>query len=326
MRYIFRTMNASATLAEAPPLSLRERHAGLLYGALIGDALALGAHWIYDAPEIARRFGEMTDYRAPDPNGYHPGKVAGDQTHYGDQLLVLMESLEDCGEAFVMEDFVRRWRSWAEESASYKDHATKETLAHLQEGRGLTQAASGSTELGGASRSAPLLVALRGEEQPVILGAMRAQTALTHAPVVIEAAELLARSVFMLLRGVSLRGALQGGVGFAHRRLPAEEYLQRAIEKSTLPVVEAVGEFGASCDMAKALPSSLAILWRLGDDPEQALIQNVMAGGDSAARGMFIGALLGAAHGRRAFPERWIKGLRAGPKVESFFQAVGLGL
>src|SRR5271156_911282 len=35
-------MNESATLPEAPPLSLRERHAGLLYGALVGDALALG--------------------------------------------------------------------------------------------------------------------------------------------------------------------------------------------------------------------------------------------------------------------------------------------
>ena len=103
-------MSESATLTEAPPLSLRERHAGLLYGALAGDALALGAHWIYDPAEIARRWGEITDFQAPDPGGYHPGKTAGDQTHYGDQTLVLMESLEACGGAFVMDDFARRWR------------------------------------------------------------------------------------------------------------------------------------------------------------------------------------------------------------------------
>jgi ADP-ribosylglycohydrolase len=315
-------MNESATLPEAPPLSLRERHAGLIYGALVGDALALGAHWVYDPPEIARRWGEMTDFQTPDPGGYHPGKTAGDQTHYGDQTLVLMDSLEACGGAFVMEDFARRWRQWAEESTSYKDHATKDTLAHLQEGLGLTKAGSDSTELGGADRIAPLLVALRGEDAPVILGAARAQTALTHAPVVTEAAELLAHAVFLLLRGVSLRGALQGAVMFPYRQLPAEEYLRRAVEKSGLPVVEAVESFGASCPVEKALPASLAILWRHGDDPERALIQNVMAGGDSAARGMFIGALLGAAHGQRGIPARWIEKLRAGPKVESFFETV----
>jgi ADP-ribosylglycohydrolase len=315
-------MNRTATLPEAEPLSLRERHAGMIYGALAGDALALGAHWIYDPPEIARRWGEIKDFQAPDPDGYHPGKTAGDQTHYGDQTLVLMDSLQACGGAFVMDDFARRWRQWAEESTSYKDHATKETLAHLQEGLGLTKAGSDSTELGGADRIPPLLVALRGEDAPVILGAARAQTALTHGPAVTEAAELLAHAVFLLLRGVSLRGALQGAVAFPYRQLPAEDYLRRAIEKSDLPVVEAVESFGASCPLEKALPSSLAILWRHGDDPERALIENVMAGGDSAARGMFIGALLGAAHGRRAIPARWIAQLHAAPKVESFFEMV----
>jgi ADP-ribosylglycohydrolase len=315
-------MNGSATLPETAPLSLRERHAGLIYGALAADALALGAHWIYDPAEIARRWGEMRDFQAPDPDGYHPGKTAGDQTHYGDQTLVLMDSLEACGGAFVMDDFARRWREWAEKAPSYKDHATKETLAHLQEGLGLTKAGSDSTELGGADRIPPLLVALRSEDAPVILGAARAQTALTHGAVVTEAAELLAHAVFLLLRGVSLRGALQGAVAFPYRYLPAEDYLRRAIEKSELPAVEAVASLGASCPLEKSLPASLAILWRYGEDPERALIQNVMAGGDSAARGMFIGALLGAAHGRRGIPERWIGKLRAAPKVESFFETV----
>ena len=311
-----------ATMTAEMPLSVRERYAGLLYGALIGDSLALGSHWIYDQAEIARRWGRVTELQAATPDGYHPGKGRGAQTHYGDQTLVLLESLEACGGNFVMEDFARRWRQWAEESASYKDHATKDTLAHLQEGLGLTRAGSDSTELGGADRIAPLLVALRGEDAPVILGAARAQTALTHAPVVTEAAELLAHAVFLLLRGVSLRGALQGAVMFPYRQLPAEDYLRRAVEKSELPVVEAVESFGASCPLEKALPASLAILWRHGDDPERALIQNVMAGGDSAARGMFIGALLGAAHGRRAIPARWIEKLHAAPKVESFFEMV----
>jgi ADP-ribosylglycohydrolase len=307
------------------PLSLRERYAGLIYGALAADALALAPHWIYEPEKIAARWGDVTDFQTPDPGTYHAGKEAGSQTHLGDQALVLMESLEVCGGNFVMEDFARRWRSFAENSAAYKDHATKETLAHLQEGLGLTRAASGSTELAGAARLAPLLLALRSEDSPVILAAVRAQTALTHAPVVTEAAEWIARAVFLLLRGVTIPTALQGAAGFPYRTLPAERYLRSAGEMRHTPTVEAVEKLGQSCPLDKALPATMAILLEHGHDFETALIQNVMAGGDSAARGLVIGTLLGAAQGRRAIPERWMLGLRARPQVESFLQTVGMG-
>jgi ADP-ribosylglycohydrolase len=308
------------------PLSLRERYAGLLYGALCGDALTLAAHWVYDQEELARRFGPVADFEAPPGDGYHAGKELGDQTHYGDQTLLLMNSIEACGGNFVMEDFARRWRQFAEESPAYHDHATKDTLAHLQEGLGLTRAGSGSTELGGAGRIAPLLIALRNEEQPVILAAARAQTALTHAtPAVMEAAELISRTVFLLMRGVSIASALQAATGFAYKALPAERYLKRAEEVRHLSTLAAVKELGQSCDIEKALPSALLILLQHGNDLETALKENVMAGGDSAARGMVLGTLLGAAHGRRAIPGRWIEALRARPQVEVFLESAELG-
>jgi ADP-ribosylglycohydrolase len=308
------------------PLSLRERYAGALYGALCADALALAPHWIYDQDELCERFGRVTDFQSPAADGYHAGKKLGDQTHYGDQALVLMDSLSACGGNFVMEDFARRWRQFAEESPAYHDHATKETLAHLQEGMGLTRAGSGSTELGGASRLAPLLLALRDEDAPVILAAARAQTALTHAtPSVMGSAELMTRTVFLLLRGVSIASALQASTAFPYKLFPAERYLARAEEVRSMDTAEAVRKLGQSCDLEKALPSALAILLRHGEDPETALIENVMAGGDSAARGMMLGTLLGAAHGRRAIPERWTGALRARPQVEAFLKLVGLG-
>ena len=308
------------------PLSVRERYAGALYGALCADALTLAAHWIYDQDELARRFGRVTDFQNPAPDGYHAGKQAGDQTHYGDQALVLMDSLTACGGNFVMEDFARRWRQFAEESKSYHDKATKQTLKNLQEGIGLTRAGSDSTELGGAARIAPLLLALRNEEAPVILAAARAQTALTHATAgVLGSAELIARTVFLLLRGVSIASALHSATAFPYKLFPAEQYLSRAEKARHLETAEAVRELGQSCDLEKALPSVLAILLKHGEDPETALIENVMAGGDSAARGMVLGTLLGAAHGRRAIPERWTCALRARPQVEAFLKLVGLG-
>lgn len=314
-----------AATVSSPP-SLRERYAGLLYGALVGDSLALGPHWIYDQAEIARRFGRVTELQAAPADGYHPGRERGDLTHYGDQMLVLLESLDaSCGN-FVMDDFARRWRQSWTDSPSYRDHATKETLAHLAEGRGLTRAGSDSTELGGAARIAPILAALRDEDQPTILAAVRAQTALTHAaPITVDTAEFLARTVFILMRGVSVPSALHMAVALPFRALQPEQYLRQAEETLSLSTAEAVVELGQSCPTEKALPAVFAILLRHHDDFETALIENVMAGGDSAARGLMLGTILGAAYGRRSIPDRWIESLRARPQVESFLQMIGLG-
>jgi ADP-ribosylglycohydrolase len=311
-------------LAVSNPLTLRERYAGLLYGALAADSLALAPHWIYEQDEIVRRFGRVSDLQAA-AEGYHAGKERGAQTHYGDQTLVLMASLEACGGNFVMDDFARRWRRFWDESRAYRDHATKETLAHLAEGRGLTRAGSESTELGGAARIAPLLAALRNEEQPTILAAVRAQTALTHlSPVTLDAAEFIARTVFLLMRGITVAHALQRAAALTYRVLPAEQYLREAESVRELSTSEAVTELGQSCPMEKALPAVFAILLRHGENLETALVENVMAGGDSAARGLVLGMILGAAEGQRAVPERWIEALQAREKVEGFLKLVGL--
>ncbi|MFZ1641133.1 MAG: ADP-ribosylglycohydrolase family protein [Candidatus Contendobacter sp.] len=47
------------------------------------------------------------------------------------------------------------------------------------------------------------------------------------------------------------------------------------------------------------------------DDLEAALIANANAGGDNCHRGAVLGAILGAALGFPAIPERWIRGLQA---------------
>jgi len=315
-----------AATAVSLPLSLRERHAGLLAATLAADSLALAPHWIYDQDELEEKFGRVTDLQAPRADGYHAGKLLGAQTHYGDQVLVLMESLEACGGNFVMDDFARRWREFWHESRAYRDHATKETLAHLEAGEGLTHAGSGSIELGGPGRIAPLLLALRGEDTPLVVGAVRAQTALTHAsPLALDTAEFIARAVFLLLRGISIPSALRTTANLSFKALPAADYLQRAEAVANLPTAEAVEELGQSCPLDKALPAAFAILLRHGDDLETALIENVMAGGDSAARGLVLGTILGAAHGQRAIPLRWLEAMEARARIDSFLRTVGIG-
>jgi ADP-ribosylglycohydrolase len=55
---------------------------------------------------------------------------------------------------------------------------------------------------------------------------------------------------------------------------------------------------------------------RYTDDFEAALVANTNAGGDNCHRGAVLGALLGAALGYQAIPERWIRGLRSRVELE----------
>lgn len=68
-----------------------------------------------------------------------------------------------------------------------------------------------------------------------------------------------------------------------------------------------------------ALPGSLYFALKYQHSLEEALIANAGVGGDSAVRGMVIGMLLGAVHGKSAIPQRWLSSLKALPHVEGQF-------
>jgi len=86
----------------------KQRAAGALMGAFIGDALGLGPHWYYDLEELRRDYGEwISGYTAPKPGRYHAGLKAGDLSQAGHLLRLTLESLVACG-GYDESDFCRR--------------------------------------------------------------------------------------------------------------------------------------------------------------------------------------------------------------------------
>ncbi|RYD62335.1 MAG: ADP-ribosylglycohydrolase family protein, partial [Verrucomicrobiaceae bacterium] len=76
------------------------------------------------------------------------------------------------------------------------------------------------------------------------------------------------------------------------------------------------GELGLGCGVDGAFPITIAVAFRHENDPVAALSANAMLGGDSAARGMLLGLLMGARHGVAAFPAEWPSGLRSIETIE----------
>ena len=82
-------------------------------------------------------------------------------------------------------------------------------------------------------------------------------------------------------------------------------------------------KIGKASPTVGALPSALYFALRYQSDPEEGLIANANCGGDSAARGIVIGMLLGALPGGALPAEhRWTVGLNALGKVQALMSAL----
>src|SRR6478609_7653446 len=89
-------------------MSMKDRAAGAVMGALIGDALGLGPHWYYDIEEMRRDYGDwISDYTAPKPHRYHAGLKPGQLSQAGIILEMLLRSVVERG-GYDEADFCRR--------------------------------------------------------------------------------------------------------------------------------------------------------------------------------------------------------------------------
>lgn len=287
----------------------------LLMPAFAADALCLGPHWIYDSAQIARIYSTgLNRYDAPHSK-YHPGKRAGDFTHYGDQTLALLRSIANHG-GFDADAWKSDWSHfWSKNTVSYRDGATRQTLDHLAHG---SSTPSSSHDLGGASRIAPILAAHHSDPLQSRIAAARAQTALTHGdPRVHDAAELFTRWVDAIASGQSIPSALETAAAAPYSALDAPTVLQTARNYAAGSPQDAGASLGLSCDVIEALPLTLCLALHFADQPRQALVTNALLGGDSAARALLLGLIMGAAHGQIWLPPAWLTDLNARPEIES---------
>jgi ADP-ribosylglycohydrolase len=303
--------------------SAMDKAISMVLGSFLGDSLALGAHWIYDQAQIKRQFGRVEGLLPPAPGSYHPGKLAGDLTHYGDQTLLLLRSLAK-NRGFQPADFSADWRAMFEGGyAGYVDRATKNTLGQLAAGWDWRDAGSGSDDLAGASRIAPLCYLLRGDVE-AMAAACRLQTSLTHNNAkVVDSAEFFARTVHAVLGGETPVAAMETALDGRFPGSPLHGWLKDGVEAAGEDSPAAIAGFGQSCHVDGAFQSTVHLIARHPDDPATALIDSVMAGGDSAARNMLAGMVLCARKGIEALPAAWLSGLACRREVEALLAVSG---
>jgi ADP-ribosylglycohydrolase len=79
--------------------------------------------------------------------------------------------------------------------------------------------------------------------------------------------------------------------------------------EQNIPVVEACNAWYSGAFLLETLPSVIYILMRHGHDPEEAIVRAVNDTKDNDTIAAIIGAAVGALHGRKAIPKRWLEKL-----------------
>lgn len=279
--------------------------------AFVADSLSLGAHWVYDSNVIKEKLGaNVRHFHAPGLfNDYHKGKHEGDQTHYGDQMLWLLESIKE-NNGYNEEAWKDKWYKKMETYAGYRDHATKDTLEN--------RTASNSKDLSGAARFVPLILVCTNEDS--LVAAARSQAKITHDdPLVLNAAEFFARVYFRVSRARGVQAAIKEAVELTHCAELASlvhKGIESAGHRDTEKELKA---FGKGCAANSAIPGTIHIIMKYAGAAskiEEALVDNVEAGGDQAARAILIGAILGA-QPAVSLPHEWTSKLKVREFVHS---------
>ena len=293
---------------------MKEKPKAMVLASFAADALALGAHWIYNTRVIDKKFGRVDHFIKPERPTYHSTKDRGEFTHYGDQSLILLESVAG-SEGFDLTDFSERWQRLFDNYDGYVDGATKGTLENLAAGKSPAEAGSDSDDLAGAARIAPLVYVYRNDLQELMAGA-RAQTAFTHQnSAVIKSAAFFATIAYEVLAGTAPLAAIDQAQKNAFHSDPFKEWIQMGLESVEQDSRQAILDLGQMCEIPAAFPGVIHLIAKYENDLKAALVENVMAGGDSAGRGLLVGLVLGAHLGMEAIPPEWLSDMKAYPQI-----------
>lgn len=308
----------------------------------IGDALAMPVHWYYDRGALFRDYGRVTDYvpprphhpdsilwrsayRAPNPKGeilhdqarywgrknvhYHQFLQAGENTLNIRIAALLVDSLREEG-GYRPGNFLDRYTRFMTTPGKHRDTYIEEChrnfFANYARGKPATRCGVEEKHIGGLSGVVPVAAFYRDEPEQALEAAL-AHLSLTHpGDRMRTAARLVVDLLLALMQGEGLQEAVWAQIAAQANPLMGHPYEKWMDERDERIVGR---RLSTACYVEHAVPAVIFLALKYHDDPEAALIANTNLGGDNCGRGAVLGALLGAAHGIEAFPERWVRHL-----------------
>jgi ADP-ribosyl-[dinitrogen reductase] hydrolase len=295
-----------------------DRVDGMLLGIAIGDALGFPSESMLPRDRMLV-YGEIRDYK----NRGFPS----DDTQL--TFWTLEQLIQDRG--FVPENVSRRF---SQRGRIFGISSTVHRfLKNLQAGKPWHQSGPESAGNGALMRIAPILIPhLRSGGTNIWVDTALASMMTHNDRAAISSCLAFVAMLWELLdmpsapdkqwwieRYVELARDLEGETTYTPSGTRFRDYsgpLWRFIEKKLpwadsdeMSVMDACNSWHSGADLLATVPCALFILMRHAHDPEEAIVRAVNDTKDNDTIAAIVGAAVGALHGRRGMPDRWIEKL-----------------
>ena len=278
--------------------------AEMLFGALIADAASLGVHWLYDPDRIAEIakaqngrtvFTPVDAANYADTKGYfaHAARKNGQQTQYGEVLHLAMTVIDrDSGfdEGAYQTAFAAHFGAGGSYHG-YIDRPTRGALANID---AQTVPTGIDDDQLPAIATLPAILARYFGSADLDAHRQSAMRVTNVNDVAAQYSAVCADVLTRVLSGETLPEALNAAASAAHTDIRSD--LTQALTTDEANSTVYAGQVGRACHLPTAGPVMFHILARSNSYAE-AVERNNLAGGDSAGRSLFLGAVMGACHG-----------------------------
>ncbi len=301
------------------------RAEGMMLGLAIGDALGITTEGMLPARR-RELHGEIRDYL---PNRYvkQPIGFPSDDTQLA--FWTLEQMIEDGG--FIPENVARRL---CQDRIFGIGRTVKAFIRNHKAGKPWYECGPQSAGNGALMRIAPMVIPHLAEGTNDLWVDTALSAMMTHN----DAASIVACLAFVYqLRQllemdrppqpvwwaetyVKIARDLEGETRYQPRSGPLVGQFEGPVWKMVegkvmaafmqdLSVKEACEWWYSGAYLLETVPSVLYILMRHGHDPEEAIVRAVNDTKDNDTIAAIVGAAVGALHGKRAFPDRWVRNL-----------------
>uniref|UniRef100_A0A8C2EFL2 Selenoprotein J n=1 Tax=Cyprinus carpio TaxID=7962 RepID=A0A8C2EFL2_CYPCA len=324
-------------------LALADRAIGAIIGSAVADAAAQPLHWVYDLQKLSMLLSQSPEpeFRPESANPFYR-RNTGQQSCYGDQAFVLLDSLSECGDLNVEDLKQRTYKFFGPGSEydtpvndPYRDKGAprpqlpiegpwrQASLKSFIKNVDACKAETGcetDNQIDGVAKLAPIVACYAGK--PEMLERVEEATRVTQNNDICVAVTLAAARFLehFILNGPDPKAldAVLEQLSDPNRKSPQE--LDKAIighihqvkdnlskkPKELIPTL--VTGISAAFSRPSGLPGAFQAALHgvlTGSGYEQAIRDTMSCGGCTCSRSSFIGACIGAQVGIEGIPSSW---------------------
>lgn len=315
---------------------IRSRALSSILGALLADAAVMPLHWIYDATTIQSllkgEHREGTPEFFPVPSSPFYKAAVGTQSPYGNQTLVLLQALVDSLPAFQEQEFLaayaeQSYKEFADFSAhAWTDASTRGFVRNYKAGLRWPACGADDNQANALAHMIPAVAFTwclsEAESLDFVEKVIRTTQNTDEAAAFGTAGARILRRIIL---GTDPLQAVNDTIQVlmnTKERLPccdgffADRLSEAFLVREGVTHFQAVNLVGSSCMYPQNLISGAHLLASGQASFVDGIRSTILAAGDQASRGMFLGAALGAGAGSAgALPKSWISQMQSASRV-----------